>query len=256
MSAVTNNFELIGFLSYRNFIVRYKQTLMGISWCLIRPLLTIIIFTVVFNKIARLSYEDIPYPLFVLSGFLPWQLFSTGVWDMSNSFLNDIKLVRGVYFPRYIIPLSSMAATLFDFLISIILMLLLLLVFYHLPSFKALLVLPFFLWLVIITYSTGLLLAALNTYYRDFKNIIPFILQLGIYASPVGFSSHSVPENWKLWFYLNPLAGIIDGFRLCFLDIQLVNVNGLILSAITTFLLVFISHYCFKKLSPLLADVI
>jgi len=206
--------ELFYFLAWRDILVRYKQTVIGIVWALIRPFLTMLIFTFVFNKIAKLSAPgSAPYPLFVFAAMLPWQFFSTALNDASNSLIGNANLISKVYFPRLIVPASSVITSFVDFLITVGLMALMMAWYGFLPDWRVL-TLPLFIALAFgSAFGSGLWLCALNARYRDFRFIIPFIVQFGLYISPVGFSSNVVPQHLQLLYNCNPIVGVIDGFR-------------------------------------------
>jgi lipopolysaccharide transport system permease protein len=210
--------ELFYVLSWRDLSVRYKQTIIGASWGLIRPLLTMVIFTTIFGKIAKLPSDgSAPYALMVFAGMLPWTLFSTGLTDASNSLVNNAHLINKVYFPRLIVPIATLVVALMDFLISFCL-LIAMMVWYQFPPGWHIAALPIFLCLgLLATLGPSLLFAALNVKFRDFRFIIPFVVQFGLYVSPVGFSFSVVPEQWRLLYSLNPMVGVIDGFRWCIL---------------------------------------
>lgn len=205
--------ELFYFLAWRDILVRYKQTVIGIAWSIIRPLLTMIVFTVVFGKIAKLPSEGVPYPILVYVAMLPWQFFSTSLNEASNSLISNSNLLSKVYFPRLIIPISSIIVSLVDFCISAIILALLMIWYQIYPGWR-ILTLPIFLILAFLaSLGLGLWLSALNIKYRDIRFIVPFLIQFGLYISPVGFSSSVIPPNWQFLYSLNPMVGIIDGFR-------------------------------------------
>ncbi len=205
--------ELLLLLAYRDISVHYKQTLFGVAWALIRPLSTMLVFVFVFSKIARLPSDEIPYPLLVLAGMLPWQLFASALAESSNSLVVNTNLVSKVYFPRLIVPLSALAVSLVDFLICLPVLLIMMFVYQVTPSWR-LVFLPLFVGLALASASAlGLWLSALNVRYRDVRYIIPFIVQFGMYLSPVGYSSSIVPADWRWLYGLNPMAAAIDGVR-------------------------------------------
>jgi len=205
--------ELFYFLAWRDILVRYKQTVVGVLWALIRPLLTMAAFTVVFGKLAHLPSNGVPYPILVAAGMLPWQFFASALAEASNSVVDNANMVSKIYFPRMIVPTSAVIVSFVDFLISGVILLGLMIWYGFAPDWRVL-TLPLF---IVVAFAAvigpGLWLAALNVKYRDFRYVIPFIVQLGLYISPVGFSSSIVPEGWRLVYSLNPMVGVIDGFR-------------------------------------------
>ena len=213
--------ELFRVLAWRDLSVRYKQTVIGVLWALIRPVLTMLVFTVIFGQIARLPSDGTaPYPLMVLAGILPWTFFSTGLSEASNSLINNAHLISKVYFPRLIVPTATVVVALVDFLVSFSILVLMMAWYQFLPGWQ-ILVLPVFVLLAFFAnIGPALWITALNVKYRDFRYVIPFIVQFGLYVSPVGFSSSVVPEQWRLLYSLNPMVGVIDGFRWCILGGQ------------------------------------
>lgn len=205
--------ELFYFLAWRDILVRYKQTVFGISWALLRPLITMVVFTVVFGKLARLPSEGVPYPILVFAAMLPWQFFSSALQQCSNSLISDSKLISKVYFPRLIVPMGAIIVSFVDFLVAGMILLALMAIYNFTPSWQ-ILTLPFFIVVAIAAaIGGGLWFAALNVKYRDFQYVVPFAIQLGLYVSPVGFSSTVVPDRWRLLYSLNPMVGVIEGFR-------------------------------------------
>ena len=206
--------ELFYILSWRDIKVRYKQTVLGAAWSIIRPLLTAIIFTVVFSRIAKLENPgQAPYMLMVFAGMLPWQFFSNALSESSSSLIGNANLITKVYFPRIIIPASAVITSLLDLFISFCIMLILMVYFQYPPTLKILSLPVFIIFLFIFSIGLGLYLTAVNVKYRDFRYIIPFIIQFGLYITPVGFSSALIQDQWRYLYALNPMVGIIDGFR-------------------------------------------
>ena len=204
--------ELLAFLAWRDIAVRYKQTAIGIVWALIRPLLTLTVF-VLFRRMAGLQDGEVPDVILVLAAVLPWQFFSSALSESSTSLIGNTGLISKVYFPRLIIPLSALATAFVDFLITLA-FLAVLMWWYGLPPDARLLALPLFTALAaLLSLGLGLLMAALTVTYRDFRYVVPFLVQLGLFVSPVAFASAQVPQRWRSVYALNPLAGIIDGFR-------------------------------------------
>jgi lipopolysaccharide transport system permease protein len=210
--------ELFQVLAWRDLSVRYKQTVIGAAWAVLRPTLTVLVFTIVFGRIARLPTDGaVPYALMVLVGNLPWAFFSTGLSEASSSIISNANLIGKVYFPRLIVPTATIVVALVDLFIGFLLLLVLMAWYRFLPS-GHIVFLPAFLLLAIVgTIGPGLWISALNVKYRDFRYIVPFIVQFGLYISPVGFSSSVVPNTWRLLYSLNPMVGVIDGFRWCIL---------------------------------------
>jgi len=210
--------ELFAILAWRDVAVRYKQTVIGVAWAVIRPLLTMIVFTVIFGHIAKLPSDgDVPYPILVFAGMLPWFLFSSILSEASNSLVGNANLISKIYFPRLIVPASSGVVALVDFGINLVMMFGLMAWFGFLPNWNIVFLPVFVVLAVLASLGPALFITALNVKYRDFRYIIPFIVQFGLYVSPVGFSSSVVPEEWRFWYSLNPVVGVIDGFRWCLL---------------------------------------
>jgi lipopolysaccharide transport system permease protein len=249
--------ELFYFLAWRDVLVRYKQTVIGVLWAVLRPLLTTVVFVFVFSRIAKLPTEGVPYPVMVFAAMLPWQLFSSSLSEGSNSLITNANLISKVYFPRLIVPASAVIVSFADFAISAGL-LFLLMIFYHVWPTWYLLTLPLFTVLALVASTgAGLWLAALNVEYRDFRYVVPFIVQFGLYLSPVGFSSSVVPDKWRLLYSLNPMVGVIDGFRWAISGGRSpIFVPGLLASiGIMSFLLLAGVWY-FRRMERTFADVI
>jgi len=249
--------ELFYFLAWRDILVRYKQTIIGVAWSAIRPLLTMVVFAVVFGKIAKLPSNGIPYPLLVYSAMLPWQFFANSFQESSNSLIANSKMISKVYFPRLIIPTTALIVSLIDFLISLLILSGLMVWYSYLPSWR-ILSLPIFLLLTaLFSLGAGLWISALNVKYRDFRYVIPFIIQFGLYISPVGFSSNTIPSQWRMIYSLNPMVGIIDGFRWAILgwDVSL-NWQELTFSFVGVFFLLFTGIRFFRKMEKTFADII
>lgn len=249
--------ELFYFLAWRDILVRYKQTVIGIMWSLIRPFLTMLVFTIVFGRLAQLPSEGAPYQILVFSGLLPWHFFSSAITECSNSLIENSNLLSKVYFPRLIIPISSVIVSFVDFMLSGIILIGLMAWFNYVPSWR-LLTLPIFVIIAIAAaIGGGLWLAALNVKYRDFRYILPFLIQFGLYISPVGFSSSIVPQHWKLIYSLNPMVSVIDGFRWAILN----NGTqpywfGFILSTFLVLLLLVSGTTYFRRVELAFADII
>ena len=215
---IWNYRELFAILAWRDVSVRYKQTAIGVAWAIVQPLLTMIVFTIVFSRVAKLPSEGTaPYPVMVFAGMLPWFLFSSSLSVAANSLIQNVNLIGKVYFPRIIVPTAAGGVALVDFAVNLFLLGVLMLWFHFLPSWH-LIFLPLFIVLALLaSLGPALLMTAMNVKFRDFRYIIPFVVQFGIYISPVGFSSSVVPAKWRFWYSLNPVVGAIDGFRWCVL---------------------------------------
>lgn len=250
--------ELFYFLAWRDILVRYKQTVIGIAWALIRPFLTMLVFTFVFNKVAKLSAPGaVPYALLVFAGMLPWQFFSTALSESSNSLIGNANLISKVYFPRLIVPAGSVITSFVDFLIMLAMMAGMMLWYGFAPDWR-LITLPLFIALAFAAaFGSGLWLCALNVKYRDFRYIVPFIVQFGLYVSPVGFSSAVIPERWRLLYALNPMVGVIDGFRWALLKGQSpLMVPTLVASVLIIAGLCITGVWYFRQVEKTFADVI
>jgi lipopolysaccharide transport system permease protein len=254
--------ELFYILSWRDLKVRYKQTIIGVVWSVLRPLLTMLIFTFVFGKIANFKPPPgVEYAILVFAGLLPWQFFSAGLSEASNSLIGNERLISKVYFPRMIIPAASVITSLVDFLISLGIMFVLLLVYRTVPSINLVFLPLFIIMAFFASFGVGLWLTALNVKYRDFKHVVPFLVQIGLYLSPVGFTSTKaaeiIPEKFRLLYYLNPMAGIIDGFRWCFFgDKTPIYWNGMFLSLAVIIIFLLIGIRTFRKMEKSFADLI
>jgi lipopolysaccharide transport system permease protein len=210
--------ELFAILAWRDVSVRYKQMVIGLAWAIVRPLLTMIVFTVVFGRLAKLPSEGLaPYPVMVFAGMLPWFLFSNILTEASNSLVASSNLIGKIYFPRIIIPSATAVVALIDLAINLAVLAALMAWYEILPTWRILLLPVFVILAILASLGPSLFITALNVKYRDFRYIIPFIVQFGLYVSPVGFSSAIIPDKWRFWYSLNPMVGAIDGFRWCVL---------------------------------------
>ena len=239
-------------------MVRYKQTIIGMAWALIRPFLTMIVFTIVFGKIAKLPSEgDAPYAILVFAAMLPWQFFANSLSECSNSLISNSNLISKVYFPRLIVPTSAVVVSFVDFLISGMILLGLMAWYDFIPSWR-IITLPLFIAIAFAaSMGAGLWLASLNVQYRDFRYIVPFIVQFGLYISPVGFSSSIVSEKWRLLYSLNPMVGVIDGFRWAILGNESnIYLPGFLLSLGLVLVLFTGGIWYFRKMERTFADVI
>ncbi len=249
--------ELFYFLAWRDILVRYKQTAIGIAWALIRPFLTMVVFTIVFGKLAKLPSEGVPYPILVFAAMLPWQFFASSLSECSGSLLTNSNLISKVYFPRLIVPASAVVVSFVDFLVSGMILLGLMAWYNYVPTWR-IITLPIFILIAAgASIGAGLWLASLNVKYRDFRYIVPFIVQFGLYISPVGFSSNIVPEQWRLLYSINPMVGVIDGFRWAILGGEFrFHVMGFMISLSLVLLLLVSGVWYFRKTEKTFADVI
>ena len=248
--------ELLGFLAWRDIKVRYQQTVLGILWALIQPAVTLAVFTFIFGKLAGMPAGNAPYPLLVLCGLLPWQLFSAAFSNASGSLVANTHLISKVYFPRLIVPLSSIAVALIDFAVVLILLAALCAWWHFIPDWR-IIFLPLFILLTLLTaLGTGLWLTALTVKYRDFRFVVPFLLQVGLFLSPVGFSSTNLP-HWQLLYSLNPMVGAIDGFRWCLLHGEpTLNFGNLTVSVGMGVMLLLTGLWYFRHTERTFADII
>lgn len=249
--------ELFYFLAWRDILVRYKQTIIGITWAIIRPVLTMVVFTVVFGKLAKLPSGGAPYPIMVFAALLPWQFFAASFSEAGNSLIANTNMISKVYFPRLVLPTTAVIVSFVDFLISFAILLAMMLWYGFIPEVRIIMLPLFILIAFAASMAGGLWIAALNVKYRDFRYIIPFVVQFGLYISPVGFTSSIVPDKWRLLYSLNPMVGVIDGFRWAILggEYQLYLPGFLLSLALVAFILVSGIVY-FRKTEKTFADVI
>ncbi|KAB0664858.1 ABC transporter permease [Oryzomonas japonica] len=249
--------ELFFFLAWRDILVRYKQTAIGIAWSVLRPLLTMVVFTIVFGKLAKLPSNGVPYPIMVYAAMLPWQFFANSLTESSNSLIDNSNLLTKVYFPRLIVPAGSVIVSMVDFLISAIILGGLMAWYRFVPDMRILFLPAFFMMAFMASFGAGLWLSALNVQYRDFRYVVPFLVQFGLYISPVGFSSAIVPEEWRFLYFLNPMVGVIDGFRWALLgDAFPVNWPGFALSFVLVSLILASGLFYFRRMERSFADVV
>ena len=249
--------ELFLFLVWRDILVRYKQTVVGIAWSVIRPFVTMLIFTFVFGKLAKLPSEGVAYPLLVFAALLPWQFFSNTVTTTGNSLIGNANLLSKIYFPRLIVPMSVLTVNLIDFIISLFIMAGLMLWYRVIPDSR-IAAFPLFMLLGMIpSFGLGLWIASLNVKYRDFSYVVPFIMQIGLYISPVGFTSSIIPDKWRLLYSLNPMVGVIDGFRWTLLNSDLpLYWPSIIVSFIVSVALLITGILYFRKMERTFVDII
>lgn len=249
--------ELFLFLALRDILVRYKQTVIGVAWAVIQPVLIMIVFTVVFGKVAKLPADGIPYPILTFVALLPWQFFSDALSQTSQSVINNAGMVSKIYFPRLIIPASSIISGMVNFAISFVILIGLMIWYHIVPTVTVFLLPLFFLLAAATSLGAGLWLSAINVEYRDVKYVVPFFVRMGLYISPVGFLSSVVPEKYQFIYSLNPMVGVIDGFRWCLLGGKVVPYwPGVWLSVFIVAVLLISGAYYFRRMERTFADVI
>lgn len=250
--------ELFYVLAWRDVAVRYKQTVIGIAWALVRPFLTMVVFSVIFGRIAKLPSDgNTPYPLLVFTGMLPWALFANGLTEGSTSLISNANLISKVYFPRLIVPTATIVVAIVDFLISLTLLIGMMAWYRFAPGWHIGFLPAFVLFGFVASIGPALWITALNVKYRDFRYVVPFIVQLGLYVSPVGFSSQIIPEEWRLLYSLNPMVGVIDGFRWCILGGQSeLYIPGLVAGLAVAAFFLWFGVRRFRKTEKSFADLI
>jgi lipopolysaccharide transport system permease protein len=252
--------DLFQLLAWRDLLVRYKQTAFGVLWAVMRPLLTMLVFVLVFSRIAGLPSDGVPYAILVLGGMLPWQFFATSLSESSGSLVANANLITKVYFPRIILPISSMIVSLADFTITLGMLALVMAWYGHVPPVQIILLPLFVLLALVAALGPGLFATALNVKYRDFRFVIPFVVQFGLYVSPVGFKSSVIESRFGpvagLVYALNPMVGVIDGFRWCIGAEPVLHVQSLFISAVTSIVILWIGVRYFRATEKSFADVI
>ena len=252
--------DLFTFLAWRDFIVRYKQTVFGVLWAVLRPFITMVIFVVIFRRVANLPSQGLPYAIIVLGGLLPWQLFATVLENTGNSLVNNSHLITKIYFPRLILPASAAIVALVDFMINLAMLAAVMLWFQYLPPWKIVFLPVFTLLAVAAAAGPGLIATAMNVKYRDFRVLIPFVVQFGLYISPVGFRSSLIEERlgWfaRLIYSLNPMVGVIDGFRWCIGVEPELHLGGLCISVAMIVFFLWLGLRVFRSTEKGFADVV
>jgi lipopolysaccharide transport system permease protein len=248
--------ELFVFLAWRDILVRYKQTVIGVAWSVIRPVATMVVFTIVFGRIAKLPSEGVPYPLLVFSAMLPWHFFASAIAEGSNSLIENANIISKVYFPRLIVPASAVVVSFVDFLISLALLAILMTWYQFLPSPRVFLLPAFLLLAILVSMGLTLLLAALNVRYRDFRYVVPFLIQFGLFISPVGFSMSVIPEQWRWLYSLNPMVGVIEGFRWSLLPDYALDPRALLFSVLISTIVLVAGVIYFRSTERSFADII
>jgi len=248
--------ELLYFLAWRDILVRYKQTVIGVAWAVIRPVLTMLVLTFIFGRLAKMPSGGVPYPILVFCGMLPWQFFANAFTESGNSLVSNAGMISKVYFPRLVVPISSVITSFVDFLISAVLMACLMAYYGYMPS-VTILMLPVFVMLAFATaFGAGLWVSAMMVRYRDFRFILPFVVQFGLYVSPVGFSTNVVPQEWRWLYSLNPMVGVIDGFRWAILGEQNLYWPGFWISVVGVTFIIITGIWYFRRTERTFADVI
>jgi lipopolysaccharide transport system permease protein len=249
--------ELIYFMTWRDLKVRYKQTFLGVGWAILKPFLTMVVFTIFFGNLAKIQTEGFPYPIFNFTALLPWELFSVALNVASHSLVQNRQMITKIYFPRIILPLSTVVAGLVDFAVAFVI-LILMLFYYHYPLRVEVLTLPLFLLLAMITsLGVGLWLSALNVLYRDFGYITPFLTQFLMFITPIAYPASLVPEKWRLFYALNPMTGVVEGFRWAMLgSTQSSPFSLLAISTPVAILLLISGMIYFRRMERLFADMV
>jgi lipopolysaccharide transport system permease protein len=249
--------ELIYFLTWRDLKVRYKQTLLGASWAILKPFMMMVVFSIFFGNLAQVPSDGLPYPIFVYAALLPWEFFSNALSVTSRSLVGNSHMITKVYFPRIILPLSSILSGVVDFAIAFVI-LLGMMVFYQVSPTSAFWTLPLFLLLAMITaLGVGLWLSALNVLYRDIGYITPFLVQFWLFISPVVYGTSRIPENWQFLYALNPMVGVVNGFRWALLGIQeYAPDSSLVISTVVAFLILLSGLVYFRRTQRLFADMV
>jgi lipopolysaccharide transport system permease protein len=248
--------ELLYFLVLRNLKLRYKQTVLGAAWAVLQPLLTMAVFTVIFGRLARLSSDGLPYPVFALAALVPWTYFGNALTQASNSLVDQHQLLTKVYFPRLLLPLAAVMAGLVELAISFVMLLLVLGWYGITPSVRLLVAPAFALLAAACAFAPGIWLAALNVRYRDVRYVIPFLVQIWLFATPVAYSSSLIPDRWRLLYGLNPMAGVVDGFRWMVAPTAHAPGSGLAVSIATVAVLLTSGLYFFRRMERTFADVV
>ncbi|SHH68432.1 ABC transporter permease [Clostridium grantii] len=248
--------EVLYFLSWKDIIVRYKQTVLGIMWAILQPVFTMIVMSFIFGNLAKMPSEGIPYPILVYSAILPWNFFSSAFSGTSNSLVSNAHLLKKIYFPRLALPIASVITSFIDFLISFGILVVIMIGYKYVPPIRILLVPLFILITFIISLGAGLFFSTMNVKYRDIRYIVPLILQFGMYLSPVGYSSEVVPEGLRLIYSVNPMVGVIEGFRWCLIPNSVIYMPAIIISILAGIIFLILGIKFFIKFENTFADLI
>jgi lipopolysaccharide transport system permease protein len=248
--------ELIYFMTWRDVIVRYKQTLLGASWAVLQPFMTMVVFSIFFGGLAKVPSDNVPYPIFSFTALVPWGLFSKALLEASRSLVHNATMITKVYFPRVILPLASVLAGVVDFLIAFV-VLLGMMVFYHIAPTTNIWALPLLMVLAVMTaLGVGLWLAALNVLYRDINYIVPFLTQIWLFITPIAYPASMIPDKWRLVYSLNPMTGVVEGFRWALLGTVEAPWSLIGISAMVSFVLLITGLIFFKRTEKLFADLV
>jgi lipopolysaccharide transport system permease protein len=256
LKAIWEYRELLYFLVWRDLKVRYRQTVIGIGWVVLQPLMTMAIFTAVFGTFAKIPSDGLPYPIFAYSALLPWNLFASSLTRAGESVVGNAQLISKIYFPRLLLPFSGILSPIVDFAISFVILVIMMIWFGTLPTWGVL-ALPFFLLLAVLTaLAVGLWLSALNVRYRDVGHTVPFLIQLWMFASPVAYPVSLIPEKWRMLYSLNPMAGVIEGFRWALLGKESPDFGVITISSVMVLALLLPGIVYFKYTERTFADVV
>jgi lipopolysaccharide transport system permease protein len=248
--------ELLYFLVWRDIKVRYKQTLLGAAWAILQPVLTMVVFSIFFGRLARMPSDGIPYPIFSYTALVPWTLFAYGLNQGSNSLVGGANLLKKVYFPRLCMPLAAVLSGIVDFLLAFV-MLVVMMFYYGVPPSLRILWLPLFVLLTLVTaLAVALWLSALNVHYRDVRFIVPFVLQIWLFATPIAYPSSLLAEPWRTLYGLNPMVGVVEGFRWALLDVTTAPGPVVGVSALVTLGLLVSGAYYFRRMEKTFADIV
>jgi|TARA_B100001146_G_scaffold192875_1_gene179048 lipopolysaccharide transport system permease protein len=248
--------DLLYFLILKDIKARYAQSVIGIGWAIIQPLFFMLVFTVIFGKLAKIDSEGVPYQIFSFTALVPWTFFSNAMADSSNSLSANLSLITNIYIPRILIPLSVTIGKFIDFIISFFILIILLIFYAYLPDEKILLIFMYVFLMFISAFAFGLLLGTMAIQYRDIKYALPFGIQLFMYASPVAYSTNMLPQKYHVIYSLNPMVTVIEGFRNIFLNTGNINLEMIVVSFLTSFLLLIIGIVYFSKTERIFADVV
>jgi lipopolysaccharide transport system permease protein len=250
------NRELLYFFIWRNIKVRYKQTVLGGAWAIIQPFLTMVVFSIFFGRLAGMPSDGVPYPIFAYAALVPWTYFANALSQASNSLLEHERMLTKIYFPRLLLPLSAVLSGLIDFAISFFILIGMMLWYHLTPTIGLLLVLLFILTATLTALGVGLWLSALNVQYRDVRYVIPFLVQFWLFSTPIAYPSSLVPEQWQFLYGLNPMAGVVEGFRWALLGTASVSPQLILASLLTMFVVLISGLYYFRKMEETFADVV